>query len=73
MPERWGALPLGELHPVDRCALCGIEGKEHPIWEPVVGDVALKRTTLALTRSHALVCVDTSTCERRREQQKRLV
>ena len=69
LPERWGALPLGELHPEDRCALCGEVGKEWPCID--VAWNSLHRTVLAYTQAAALVCVDTVACERRRAERKR--
>jgi hypothetical protein len=65
--ERWGALPLGELHPSDRCALCGADAA-YGNYRP--GQVAVRLTNLAVTQSHALVCVDTVACERRRYKAK---
>lgn len=53
--ERWGALPLGELHPGDRCAFCGYGSS----W-------GLKRVILASTNAEAPVCKDTVACMRRK-------
>lgn len=64
--ERWGALPLGELHSFGTCALCGVEGEERPNGPYVVaGKSALKRTVLAVTRSEAHICLDLIGCMRR--------
>src|SRR5262245_7904657 len=57
--ERWGALPLGELHPKGRCALCDHLGEEGK---------TLRRTVLMSTHATALVCVDVMACIRRRRQ-----
>ena len=62
--EKWAALPLGELHSENRCALCGTLGRE---------DLTLRRTVLALTRAMCHICVDTTACEHRRYEQRRKV
>ena len=64
--ERWGALPLGELHPENACAFCGAKEGELP-WH------GLKLTKLVVTRAWAHVCVDVIACERRRYNQRRKV
>jgi hypothetical protein len=64
MAERWGALPLGELHAEGRCALCGLRGEL---------ERSLKRTVLATTQAVAHVCIDSVVCERRRYNQRRRV
>lgn len=56
--ERFGALPLGELHPEDRCALCGTRG-EFP---------ELKRIVLLSTHAQAFRCADQIACIRRRRE-----
>jgi len=56
--ERWGALPLGELHPKERCAYCG--SATAPTWI----------ITLPMTHARARTCIDTSACERRRQKMK---
>lgn len=61
MRERWGALPLGELHAENVCARCsarGIEGRD------------LYRTVLVSTLAIAHVCADPVACERRRYRAK---
>jgi hypothetical protein len=52
--ERWAGLPLGELHPVDKCAFCGIRG------EPLIYTVILS------TNAPGRRCVDSVACIRRR-------
>jgi hypothetical protein len=47
-------LPLGFLHPGDRCALCGARG-------------ALRRTVIRATIAEAVVCLDVFLCLRRRQ------
>jgi len=64
MKERWGALPLGELHPEGKCAYCGKVGREGK---------TLKMTVHPATRAQCLVCVDVVACQRRIERSKRIV
>jgi hypothetical protein len=66
--ERWGALPLGELHAEDRCAWCGHGGIVGPIRdrEGENEDADLYRTVHPMTLAPCVVCVDTVACERRR-------
>jgi len=70
--ERWGALPLGELHPEDRCAFCGRGGIVGPRRDEQGEnqDADLVRTVLAFTRAPAVICVDTVACLRRRQKMK---
>lgn len=70
--ERWGALPLGELHAEGVCAFCGAKG---PIVEAGYGDptefeTALRRTVHCATIAVADICWDTAGCERRRYRAK---
>jgi hypothetical protein len=56
--RQWGALPLGELHPYGKCALCGLRGEL---------DKELRRTVLLSTDAVACVCEDMMSCIRRRQ------
>lgn len=56
MKEKWGALPLGELHPDNRCAWCGVKG------EPMMYTV--HKDTLAPCYG----CIDYCACIRRRHK-----
>ena len=51
----------GELHPMDRCALCGSATSE------------LYATLILLTEAPGVLCVDSVACARRREISRRLV
>jgi hypothetical protein len=51
---------LGEYHPGDRCAWCGLLDSE----------AELRPTILKHTRAHALECVDLVTCLRGRCRQR---
>jgi len=68
--ERWGALPLGELHPDSHCALCGVPAMYGRYAE---GQEPVRRTQLVTTRAWALICVDVIACERRRYNQRRKI
>jgi len=75
MKERWGALPLGELHPEGKCAYCGARGREGALC-PDCGfkhqDPTLRLTVHPATRAQCLVCVDSVACMRRVEKRKRI-
>ena len=65
MTERWGALPLGELHAEGICYRCGaqvVTGHR----EPRVGDISGRTTLHRGTLAYADVCSDPIACERRR-------
>jgi hypothetical protein len=51
-------MPMGELHPQDKCAKCGLVGE----WPE------LERVVLFTTRAIAPVCVDKASCVRRRQE-----
>jgi len=67
-PERFGALPLGELHPEKRCALCGLDSRS-----PGAHNEKLRQTTLQMTRALCMVCVDIVACQRRRYNARRRI
>jgi hypothetical protein len=72
MAERWGALPLGELHAEGACYRCGQKGLRAQTQE-MFDDLhvpMLRRTLLVMTRAWADVCVDVIACERRRYKTK---
>lgn len=54
--ERWGALPLGELHPRDRCAFCGDKS------------AAKKMTIVLSTNAIGYRCLDSVACLRRKRR-----
>lgn len=55
--RQWGLLPMGELHPPDRCAYCN-------------HDKDLRRTVIQSTNAIGPVCVDVVGCARRRKQKR---
>ncbi len=57
MRRQWAALPLGELHDIGHCALCGRQGE---------AGKALRRTVLVSTHAAVMVCTDAHSCIRRR-------
>ena len=59
--ERFGALPLGELHAEGVCAYCGRRGEL---------ERDLRRTVHRMTLAVAEICVDLVACERRRYKAK---
>ena len=56
--RRWGALPLGELHPEDACALCGNRTRHK------------HRVVIASTHAIGYRCVDSVACVRERKRRK---
>lgn len=61
MKERWGALPLGELHAEGVCYRCGMKSP------------TLKRTVDRTTLAVAHVCNNPVRCERRRYNARRRI
>lgn len=57
--ERWGALPMGELHPEDRCALCGDTR------------AAKRRTVILSTHAIGYRCLDDVACLKRKRKAQR--
>ncbi len=62
MRRQWAALPLGELHDVGTCALCGQVGE---------AGRSLRRTILLSTHAGAMVCTDAHSCIRRRSGKRK--
>ena len=67
MTERFGALPLGELHAEGVCAYCGHRAELRDRWPWTMSGVpGLMRTVHVATQAVAHVCIDVVACERRR-------